>query len=333
MKQQLSPSVSPPPKSEWTTPAAYEADAIAALRKACQLKDSKWALAVNSELAEAMPWLSPVVERPVIKIIDDAFGEQSEEGGDATLKWQAQRDAHPEKEAFDVAVLEAFYMKRRLGDLGARLEAAKPNIAAAKAKPEGLSERLAAAKPKIGEPKAEPLPQPVIWKPKELSAPPVVSAALPMKNAKGFARDRLFLISEAHETLGTWFYHDEWWQWNGRFYEHAPERRILDLVYNYLDDAVVETQEGDRSKLPLKPRHVDDLIKCLKSRVGLHDKEEPPRWLDDRHSPKAENLFVFRNCMVDATTGKTYDLDPCLWFHDGAMPKAQNVSKNSWGLG
>jgi putative DNA primase/helicase len=302
---------------------------LAALGEACTRKDEREVWRVSNELMFEMPHIL-AVQRRVVQLIDEAFGAQYEDGwwsqlgDDVSEYWASERDNQPERETFDLAVVKGFFEERRVAATVAVAKAIRAEAAPVVEDANALDKAI--EKPVETPTPLEPVPVPVVWAQSKLASPPTVSPELPMKNAKSFARDCLLLqqTSEASEivgeALGTWYYHEEWWQWNGRFYERAPERRILDLVYNYLDNAVVETQDGSKAKLPLKPKHVEDLIKCLKSRVGLHDKDEPPRWLDDQHlkdKVQAENLFVFRNCTVDATTGKVYDLDPRLWFHDG----------------
>jgi putative DNA primase/helicase len=49
--------------------------------------------------------------------------------------------------------------------------------------------------------------------------------------------------------------------------------------------------------------------------VGIES--APPKWLEaENDAPKAENLLVFKNLLVDVTTGKTYPLTPKLWVQD-----------------
>jgi len=178
-------------------------------------------------------------------------------------------------------------------------------------KPEEEEEEYEEPEPAIEE---EPEIGEVEWQPRKLTEPPVISIERPMGNARNFARDCLYLYHDAADgVLGTWYYHDEWWQWNGRFYERAPERRVWDLVYR----AVTRTSDGDKRKYQVKPKHAEELMKCLRSCVSLHDQHTPPRWLDDRPSPPAEGLLVFRNRLVEAATGKDFPLNPQLWLHDG----------------
>ena len=62
----------------------------------------------------------------------------------------------------------------------------------------------------------------------------VLSRSAQFDNAKLFAKDKLTLFAKGKSpTLGTYFYQKEWWQWNGAFYEKAPEQRLTDMVCNY----------------------------------------------------------------------------------------------------
>ena len=94
-----------------------------------------------------------------------------------------------------------------------------------------------------------------------------------------------------------------------------PATRINDQVYAFLDRARTG-REDETVRFRPKPQDAEAVIKCLKAGLGLEG--APPRWLDaDAGSgPKAENLLVFRNWLVDATTGKTYPLTPKLWVQD-----------------
>jgi putative DNA primase/helicase len=143
-------------------------------------------------------------------------------------------------------------------------------------------------------------------------APPLLSKVAPMDNARAFARDRLWKDG----ALATYQHHGDWWQWNGRFYERAPAERISGAVYQYLDRALVRTRDGEERFRP-KPEHAEALVKCLKACAAIDDRDAPPRWLDQRSSPPAENLLVFNNCLVDAETGEIAELTPQLWAHDG----------------
>jgi putative DNA primase/helicase len=68
----------------------------------------------------------------------------------------------------------------------------------------------------------------------------------------------------------------------------------------------------------------------LRSNVGLDDRVTPPRWLDERPSPRPGELLAFRNCLVDVTTGKTHGHDPRLWLHDGVSFNYDPKAKCPW---
>src|SRR6516162_7029961 len=78
-------------------------------------------------------------------------------------------------------------------------------------KPEEEEEGYEEPEPAIEE---EPEIGEVEWQPRKLTEPPVISIERPMGNARNFARDCLYLYHDAADgVLGTWYYHDEWWQW------------------------------------------------------------------------------------------------------------------------
>jgi putative DNA primase/helicase len=176
----------------------------------------------------------------------------------------------------------------------------------------GIKAQRAEPEPELDAPPTAPVVEEIIWSQPKLGTAPVLSRIDPMENARAFARDRLRL----NDVLATYFYHEDWWQWNARFYERAPEQRIRGEVYTYMDQAVAKGEDGDKKFRP-RGKEADELIKFLKGCVTLDDRIAPPTWLDGRTSPPAENLLIFRNCMVDAVNGKPYPLDPRLWTHDG----------------
>jgi putative DNA primase/helicase len=139
---------------------------------------------------------------------------------------------------------------------------------------------------------------------------PILSKAAPFDSAKEFARRHCF----QQGFLATYFWCEDFWQWNGCHYERVPTTRINDQVYAFLDRARTGG-EGETVRFRPKPQDAEAVIKCLKAGLGLEG--PPPRWLDAGSGAKAENLLVFRNWLVDATTGETYPLTPKLWVQDG----------------
>jgi hypothetical protein len=176
-----------------------------------------------------------------------------------------------------------------------------------------------------GESEPESEPQALTWAVAELPSNyyPELSRKAPLDNAKLFTKDTLELHPKGSRAegkksgTGTYFQDGQWWQWNGAFYESAPEQRMMDMVCEYLDKG--RLRSGDEGLVRFKPTtgDVTQLVTFLQSNVGLDDRIIPPRWLDERGSPNAANLLAFRNCLVDVTTGKTYDHEPWLLMHDG----------------
>jgi len=65
---------------------------------------------------------------------------------------------------------------------------------------------------------------------------PELSRKAPLDIAKRFTADKLTYHAKGRASQpGTFFYQDRWWQWNGAFYEKAPERRLIDMVCSFLD--------------------------------------------------------------------------------------------------
>jgi putative DNA primase/helicase len=159
--------------------------------------------------------------------------------------------------------------------------------------------------------------EPIVWQLPKIADTPQLSRKAPLDNAKLFTRHKLEYSADSKASSpGTYFYQGDWWQWNGAFYERAPEQRMIDMACEYMDKATINTGEG-MARFKPTPRDITSLITLLQSNVGLDDRTTPPAWLDQRPTPAPEGLLAFRNCLVDVTTGKTYPHEPWLWIHDG----------------
>jgi putative DNA primase/helicase len=187
---------------------------------------------------------------------------------------------------------------------------------------------LARRKPKEEEPEGEPEVEEEAapeeeqageeWATRTLSDPVILSRRAQFDNAKAFARDKLMLFAKEKKPVsGTYYYGEKWWQWNGAFYEKAPDQRIVDMVCAYLDAA--KLRGGEEGLIRFRPttKDVAAVMTFLRSCAGLDDREVAPIWLDDRTEPRPANLLSFRNWLVDVETGKTYPHEPWLWMHDG----------------
>jgi putative DNA primase/helicase len=184
-----------------------------------------------------------------------------------------------------------------------------------------FNRRVAEATPKP-KPQEEPKPRPdepgEQWAIPKLAEPPVLVRKAPMDNATAFARDMLTLHKGDLRALSTYFWRSQWWQWNGASYEPATgDQRIWDMVGNYLNGSRVRSGEEGLVRFRPEAKHVNELLKFLRTCVGVDERAEPPRWIGDRASPDPSELLAFRNCIVNVRTGETFGHDPRLWVHDG----------------
>jgi putative DNA primase/helicase len=291
-------------KSEALELFSGPADALPKAKRLLELiadDDFEGALAHNASVAKEMPTAAAV---------EDWFLNRFEEWDEPALV-KAKEDWAKAKaaKAARSAVIRRFLkppkrQEKASVDSGPSIEAAlkvsgKADFAS------GLEEAIKRKAGPETEVRAEPSER---FRLDEEPTTPVLSKAAPMDSARAFARDRL----RKGGVLATYYYHGDWWQWNGRFYEIAPADRIAGAVYTYLDRARI----GEERFKP-KPEHAEALIKCLKACIAIDDRDGPPRWLNDREGPRAENLLVFQNCLVDVETGEVVELTPHLWVHGG----------------
>jgi putative DNA primase/helicase len=137
--------------------------------------------------------------------------------------------------------------------------------------------------------------------------PPFLSKASPWDSAKEFVRRHCFQDG----ILTTYYWHEQFWQWNRCFYKKLSMETLNPQVWNFLDGA--RTGHGkDSGRFRPKPSDVEGMIKALKAGLSLH--LEPPCWMDGRPA----NVLVFKNGLVDIETGTLSALSPKLWVH-GAL--------------
>jgi putative DNA primase/helicase len=156
-------------------------------------------------------------------------------------------------------------------------------------------------------------PNATVPKPKaaEDSGDPVVLFAhAPYDIAKEFAR-REGSLGDVHVV---WFWQGQWWRWNGKFYAAEDEALIRAQVYAFLDGAMKWTQQGQVRFQP-QPRHVNDVLDCLRTGLALGAEYQPPMWLDTREP--ATDVVVFGNRAVNVVTGEPRELSPKLWVQSG----------------
>ena len=158
-------------------------------------------------------------------------------------------------------------------------------------------------------PKPEPLARFAGEAPKTNDGlPPLLSLSSPYDTAKEYARRYCFYEG----MLATYFWQSEFWEWNGRYYEVLAPEIIRDRVYAFLDGSQRRTKEGEERFKPT-PKLVNDVFDALKAGLVLPAKHQPPMWLDT--GKPANDVFVFRNELVNLQTGDTIELTPKLWVH------------------
>src|SRR5262249_50615738 len=110
---------------------------------------------------------------------------------------------------------------------------------------------------------------------------PELSRKAPLDIAKRFTADKLTYHAKGRASQpGTFFYQDRWWQWNGSFYEKAPERRLIDMICGFLDQSKVRSEEegGELRRFRPTPRDLSGVLTFLRSNVGIDDRVLPPKW-------------------------------------------------------
>jgi hypothetical protein len=149
--------------------------------------------------------------------------------------------------------------------------------AAAKGEEAEEAPKEAEPEPEIDEPEreVEPAPEAMFRQERAKSDDdvPILSKAAPFDSAKEFARRHCF----QQGFLATYFWREDFWQWNGCHYERMPATRINDQVYAFLDRARTG-REDETVRFRPKPQDAEAVIKCLKAGLGLEG--APPRWLD-----------------------------------------------------
>ncbi len=137
--------------------------------------------------------------------------------------------------------------------------------------------------------------------------PAVLNASAPYDTAKEFIRRQC--------TLGgvpiVWFWQGQFWRWNESFYSTEPDEVMRGLVYEFLDGARKWAGQNQTVRFQPTPRHVNEVLDCLKTGLALGVECQPPMWLDSRKP--ATDCIMFRNGIVNVLTGETLPLSHRLW--------------------
>ena len=145
----------------------------------------------------------------------------------------------------------------------------------------------------------------------------ILSNKSPYDSAREYVRRRCFKDG----VLVVFWWSGNFWRWNGRCYEKMAADKINADVWSFLDDA--RTGGADNRRFRPKPADAEGVVKALKA--GLTLTVEPPCWLDGRG--KADGVLVFRNGIVDITTGKLSPLNARLWTHHAMDFDYDSVAK------
>lgn len=165
------------------------------------------------------------------------------------------------------------------------------------------------------EPKAEPSPEPKTAPVPEAPAAPsppapiVLNANAPFDTAKEFAQRHC----RADGATVVWFWQGQFWRWNGKFYSPEPDEVMRGNVYAFLDGAQRWTGQNHTARFQPTPRHVNEVLDCLKTGLALGVECQPPIWLDTRQP--ATEWIAFQNGIVNVLTGEMRPLSPDLWTH------------------
>lgn len=139
------------------------------------------------------------------------------------------------------------------------------------------------------------------------AGPPVLSPNAPFDTAKVFA-DRQ--CRQKGQTV-VWFWQGQFWRWSGTFYAPQPDEILRGHVYAFLDGASKWAGQNQTVRFQPTPRHVNEVLDCLKTGLALGMECQPPMWLSTRRP--ATEWIVFRNGIVNVLTGEMRELNSDLW--------------------
>ena len=137
---------------------------------------------------------------------------------------------------------------------------------------------------------------------------PILSANSPFDTAKEFVRLECVLdgVARVH------YWQGQFWEFNGKFYSPLADEVMRSQVYKFLDNSLRRAGEQTIRFQPM-PKHVNDVIDCLKTGMALGVECHPPMWLDTR-KPAAE-WIVFGNKIVNVLTEEERPHSPQFWAH------------------
>jgi putative DNA primase/helicase len=153
------------------------------------------------------------------------------------------------------------------------------------------------------------------------TVPATLAQSSPYDTAKEYVRRQCF----REGALATYFWQNEFWEWNGRHYATIEPQIIRDRVYAFLDGSRKFVGGDELTRFRPTPKLVNDVLDALKAGLVLAAKYQAPMWIDTEAC--ATDVLVFRNGLVNVRTGETMELTPRLWVHSavdyGYEPQAK----------
>ena len=108
------------------------------------------------------------------------------------------------------------------------------------------------------------------------TAPATLAQSSPYDTAREYVRPYCF-----HEgVLATYFWQNEFWEWNSRYYATVEPQIIRDRVYAFLDGSRKFAGGDELTRFKPNPKLVNDVLDALKAGLTLPNSCQPPMWID-----------------------------------------------------
>lgn len=132
----------------------------------------------------------------------------------------------------------------------------------------------------------------------------VLNPNTPMPTAEQLVDD-CFRHDDDSRVLHHW--RDEWFLWNGSFYDKLSEAALRARVWHYLDEA-----HTDKGKFKPQPRHVSAVIDALAAVCHLDDAVEAPAWIEREYAIAADaaDLLPVGGGLLDMTLRELHPPTP-----------------------
>lgn len=114
---------------------------------------------------------------------------------------------------------------------------------------------------------------------------------------------------------------EEFRQWNGRCYTELPNGEVRAAVWEFLDEALVQSDEGELGPLTPRKSLVDNVMDALRAGIVVQASLDPPDWLGapPQGAPPASELVACANGLLHPPTGLLLPHSP-KFFSPNALP-------------